>query len=132
MIGMILAFKMVKPTLWHRIEEKMNKGTLEICRSVNPKEVLVRDKVSQKVVPLQKYIDSQYNNYKKTPEQYKLRKHNQWREKQSKHESEILKAQDLIAKNPNLLNSSAMTTLGKAKDIVNLSSNDIKRIQREI
>lgn len=132
MIGMILAFKMVKPALWHRIEQKMNNGTLEICRSVNPKEVLVRDKVSQKVVPLQKYIDSQYNNYKKTSEQHKLRNHNQWREKQSKHESEILKAQDLIAENPNLLNSSAMTTLGKAKDIVNLSSNDIKRIQREI
>ncbi len=132
MIGMILAFKMVKPALWHRIEQKMNSGTLEICRSVKKNEVLIRDKTSQKVVPLQKYIDSQYNNYKKTPEQYKLRNHNQWREKQSKHESEILKAQDLIAKNPNLLNSSAMTTLGKAKDIVNLSSNDIKRIQREI
>ena len=132
MIGMILAFKMVKPALWHRIEQKMNNGTLEICRSVNPKEVLVRDKVSQKVVPLQKYIDSQYNNYKKTPEQYKLRNHNQWREKQSKHESEIRNAQELIIENTNLLNSSAMTTLGKAKDIVNLSSNDIKRIQREI
>ena len=132
MIGMILAFKMVKPALWHRIEQKMNNGTLEICRSVNPKEVLVRDKVSQKVVPLQKYIDSQYNNYKKTPEQYKLRNHNQWREKQSKHELEILKAQEVISKNLNLLNSPAMTTLGKAKDIVNLSSNDIKRIQREI
>ena len=132
MIGMILAFKMVKPTLWHRIEQKMNHGTLEICRSVNPKEVLVRDKVSQKVVPLQKYIDSQYNNYKKTPEQYKLRNHNQWREKQSKHESEIRNAQGLIAENPNLLNSSAMTTLRKTKDIINLSQNDIKRIQREI
>ena len=132
MIGMILAFKMVKPALWHRIEQKMNNGTLEICRSVNPKEVLVRDKTSQKVVPLQKYIDSQYNNYKMTPEQYKLRNHNQWREKQSKHESEILKAQDLIAENPNLLKSPAMRTLGKAKDIVNLSPNDIKRIQREI
>ena len=132
MIGMILAFKMVKPTLWHRIEQKMNHGTLEICRSVNPKEVLVRDKVSQKVVPLQKYIDSQYNNYKKTPEQQKLRNHNQWREKQSKHESEIRNAQGLIAENPNLLNSSAMTTLRKTKDIINLSQNDIKRIQREI
>lgn len=132
MIGMILAFKMVRPGLWHRIEQKMNNGTLEICRSVNPKEVLVRDKVSQKVVPLQKYIDSQYNNYKKTPEQYKLRNHNQWREKQSKHELEILKAQEVISKNLNLLNSPAMTTLGKAKDIVNLSPNDIKRIQREI
>ena len=132
MIGMILAFKMVKPALWHRIEQKMNNGTLEICRSVNPKEVLVRDKVSQKVVPLQKYIDSQYNNYKKTPEQYKLRNHNQWREKQSKHELEILKAQEVISKNLNLLNSPAMKTLGEAKDIVNLSPNDIKRIQREI
>ena len=132
MIGMILAFKMVRPGLWHRIEQKMNNGTLEICRSVNPKEVLVRDKTSQKVVPLQKYIDSQYNNYKKTPEQYKLRNHNQWREKQSKHELEILKAQEVISKNPNLLTSQAMKTLGEAKDIVNLSPNDIKRIQREI
>ena len=132
MIGMILAFKMVKPALWHRIEQKMNNGTLEICRSVNPKEVLVRDKVSQKVVPLQKYIDSQYNNYKKTPEQYKLRNHNQWREKQSKHESEIRNAKKLIIENTNLLKSPAMRSLGEAKDIVNLSSNDIKRIQREI
>lgn len=132
MIGMILAFKHVKPTLWHRIEQKMNNGTLEICRSVNPKEVLVRDKVSQKVVPLQEYTDSQYTNYKMTPEQYKLRNHNQWREKQSKHESEIRNAQKLIIENTNLLNSSAMTTLGKAKDTVNLSPNDIKRIQREI
>lgn len=132
MIGMILAFKMVKPTLWHRIEQKMNHGTLEICRSVNPKEVLVRDKVSQKVVPLQKYIDSQYNNYKKTPEQYKLRNHNQWREKQSKHESEIRNAKEVISKNPNLLNSPAMRSLGEAKDIVNLSPNDIRRIQKEI
>ena len=132
MIGMILAFKHVKPTLWHRIEQKMNNGTLEICRSVNPKEVLVRDKVSQKVVPLQEYTDSQYNNHKMTPEQYKLRNHNQWLEKQSKHELEILKAQKIIAENPNLLNSQAMKTLGEAKDIVNLSPNDIKRIQREI
>ena len=132
MIGMILAFKMVKPALWHRIEQKMNNGTLEICRSVNPKEVLVRDRVSQKVVPLQEYIDSQYNNYKTTPEQYKLRNHNQWLEKQSKHESEIRNAQELIIENTNLLNSSAMTTLREAKDIVNLSPNDIKRIQREI
>ena len=132
MIGMILAFKMVKPALWHRIEQKMNNGTLEICRSINPKEVLVRDRVSQKVVPLQKYIDSQYNNYKMTPEQYKLRNHNQWREKQSKHESEIRNAKEVISKNPNLLNSPEMRSLGEAKDIVNLSSNDIKRIQREI
>ena len=132
MIGMILAFKHVKPTLWHRIEQKMNNETLEICRSVNPKEVLVRDKVSQKVVPLQEYIDSQYNNYKMTPEQYKLRNHNQWLEKQSKHELEILKAQEVISDNPNLLNSPAMKTLGEAKDTVNLSPNDIKRIQREI
>ena len=132
MIGMILAFKHIKPTLWHRIEQKMNNGTLEICRSINPKEVLVRDKASQKVIPLQEYIDSQYNNYKMSPEQYKLRNHNQWREKQSKHELEILKAQEVISKNPNLLNSPAMTTLKKAKDIVNLSPNDIKRIQREI
>lgn len=132
MIGMILAFKMVKPTLWHRIEQKMNHGTLEICRSVNPKEVLIRDKTSQKVVPLQKYIDSQYNNYKKTPEQYKLRNHNQWREKQGKHESEIRNAKEVISKNPNLLNSPAMRSLGEAKDTVNLSPNDIKRIQREI
>jgi len=132
MIGMILAFKMVRPGLWHRIEQKMNSGTLEICRSVKKNEVLIRDKTSQKVVLLQEYIDSQYNNYKKTSEQHKLRNHNQWREKQSKHESEILKAQDLIAENPNLLNSSAMRSLGEAKDIVNLSSNDIKRIQREI
>lgn len=132
MIGMILAFKMVKPTLWHRIEQKMNNGTLEICRSINPKEVLVRDKASQKVIPLQEYIDSQYNNYKMSPEQYKLRNHNQWREKQSKHELEILKAQEVISTNPNLLTSQAMRTLGEAKDIVNLSPNDIKRIQREI
>jgi hypothetical protein len=132
MIGMILAFKHVKPTLWHRIEQKMNNETLEICRSVNPKEVLVRDKVSQKVVPLQEYIDSQYNNYKMTPEQYKLRNHNQWLEKQSKHELEILKAQEVISDNPNLLNSPAMKILGEAKDTVNLSPNDIKRIQREI
>jgi hypothetical protein len=132
MIGMILAFKMVKPTLWHRIEQKMNNGTLEICRSINPKQVLIRDKTSQKVVPLQEYIDSQYNNYKMSPEQYKLRNHNQWREKQSKHELEILKAQEVISKNPHLLTSQAMRTLGEAKDIVNLSPNDIKRIQREI
>lgn len=132
MIGMILAFKHIKPTLWHRIEQKMNNGTLEICRSINPKEVLVRDKASQKVIPLQEYIDSQYNNYKMSPEQYKLRNHNQWREKQSKHELEILKAQEVISENPNLLTSQAMRTLGKAKDIVNLSPNDIKRIQREI
>lgn len=132
MIGMILAFKMVKPTLWHRIEQKMNNGTLEICRSVNPKEVLIRDKTSQKIVPLQEYIDSQYNNYKMSPEQYKLRNHNQWREKQSKHELEILKAQEVISTNPHLLTSQAMRTLGEAKDIVNLSPNDIKRIQREI
>ena len=132
MIGMILAFKHVKPTLWHRIEQKMNNETLEICRSVNPKEVLVRDKVSQKVVPLQEYIDSQYNNYKMTPEQYKLRNHNQWLEKQSEHELEIFKAQELITENTNLLNSPAMKALGEAKDTVNLSPNDIKRIQREI
>ena len=132
MIGMILAFKHVNPTLWHRIEQKMNNRTLEICRSVNPKEVLVRDKVSQKVVPLQEYIDSQYNNYKMTPEQYKLRNHNQWLEKQSEHELEIFKAQELITENTNLLNSPAMKTLGEAKDTVNLSPNDIKRIQREI
>ena len=132
MIGMILAFKMVKPALWHRIEQKMNNGTLEICRSVNKNEILIRDKASQKIVPLQAYIDSQYNNYKMTPEQYKLRNHNQWLEKQSKHESEIRKTQELIADNPNLLKSPAMRTLGEAKDIVNLSPNDIKRIQREI
>lgn len=132
MIGMILAFKHVNPTLWHRIEQKMNNRTLEICRSVNPKEVLIRDKTSQKVVPLQKYIDSQYNNYKMTPEQYKLRNHNQWREKQSKHESEIRNAKKLIIENTNLLKSPAMRSLGEAKDIVNLSPNDIKRIQREI
>ena len=41
MTGMILAFKMVKPWLWHKYEQKLNEWTLEICRSVKKNEVLI-------------------------------------------------------------------------------------------
>ena len=50
MIGMILAFKMVKPWIWEELTKKLNKWTLEICRSVKPNEILVRNPKTWEIV----------------------------------------------------------------------------------
>lgn len=131
-VWMILAFKMVKPWLWHKYEQKLNNWTMEICRSVKKNEVLIRNIKTWKVEKIQDIIDGKNNNYKPTPEQYRLRNHNRWREKQSKYELEILQAQEKIWELPESSRSEATKKLLEAWDIVNLSPNDIKRIQREI
>ncbi len=50
MIGMILAFKMVKPWLWQQYTQKLNEWTLEICRSVKANEILVRNPKTWEIV----------------------------------------------------------------------------------
>lgn len=49
-IGMILAFKMVKPWIWQKYTQKLNDWTLEICRSVKPNEILVRNPKTWEIV----------------------------------------------------------------------------------
>jgi hypothetical protein len=53
-------------------------------------------------------------------------------EKQSLFELQILKAQDLMRSTDVHLLTPSMKVLVEARDISQLSSNDIKRIQREI
>ena len=146
MIWMLLAFKMVKPQLRHDYAQKLNKWTLEICRWVRKNEVLLRDRNTWKLVnlhdlinrkteintELRDHIDSQHNNYGISAEQKQLREHNKWREKQSKYESEILQAQEKIWEMPEHLRSDAMKKLLESKDIVELSPEEIKEIQKEI
>jgi len=52
MIGMIIAFKMVKPTFWAKVESKLNNWTLEICRTENRKNPVVRNTETWLIVPL--------------------------------------------------------------------------------
>jgi len=57
MIGMLLAFKAVKPWLWQRYAQRLNDGTLEICRWVKKNEVLIRDPQTWRVERVQDLID---------------------------------------------------------------------------
>lgn len=56
-VWMILAFKMVKPWIWHNVEQKLNNWTLEICRSTKKWEFLIRDTKSWETSSLQDMID---------------------------------------------------------------------------
>ena len=132
MVWMILAFKAVKPWLRAKYEKKLNDWTLEICRSVKKNEILIRDPKTWKTEKIQELIDWKYNNYKPTPEQYKLRNHNKRLEKQSKYNAEYSEAIETISKIPEELRSESMRKLLKYKDMIEASPNDIKRIQREI
>ena len=51
MIGMILALKVANPTLWGKIHQNLNNGTIKICKSINWKTVLHNDK-NNKIVDL--------------------------------------------------------------------------------
>ena len=62
MIGMILAFKAFKPQLWAKYERKLNDGTLQVCRSTNKNEVLLRDPITWKTENIQDLIDNKNNN----------------------------------------------------------------------
>ena len=77
-------------------------------------------------------IESQFNNFDKSPSQKKLDSFNKWYEKQNSFELEVLQAQELMRWVDQKLLSQAMITLMNAKDISQLSSNDIKRVQKEI
>lgn len=51
MIGMILALKVANPTLWGKIHQNLNNGTIKICKSIKWKTVLHNDK-NNKIVDL--------------------------------------------------------------------------------
>ena len=57
MVWMIIAFKMVKPSLWHNIEKKLNEWTLEICRWTGKNEIVLRDPKTWKTEKLQNLIE---------------------------------------------------------------------------
>jgi hypothetical protein len=43
MIGMIIAFKAVKPGMWRNLADKLNDGTLIVCRTENRKNPVIRN-----------------------------------------------------------------------------------------
>ena len=51
MIGMILALKVANPTLWGKIHQNLNNGTIKICKSIRWKTVLQNTK-NNKIVDL--------------------------------------------------------------------------------
>ena len=51
MIGMILALKVANPTLWGKIHQNLNNGTIKICKSIDWKTVLHNAK-NNKIVDL--------------------------------------------------------------------------------
>ena len=51
MIGMILALKVANPTLWGKIHQNLNNGTIKICKSITWKTVLYNPK-NNKIVDL--------------------------------------------------------------------------------
>ena len=51
MIGMILALKVANPTLWGKIHQNLNNGTIKICKSIKWKTVLYNPK-NNKIVDL--------------------------------------------------------------------------------
>jgi len=143
MIGMILAFKAVRPTFWHNIEQKLNNWTLEICRSTKKWEFLVRDTKTWGIKSLQKMIDEQYNDFKPTPEQQRLSNQNRRLEVQSKaleNAGKELNIKDMwlgwvqkqLQNIPEWKRSETVKKLLSYKDIFEVSSNDIKRLQREL
>jgi hypothetical protein len=79
-------------------------------------------------------IENSYNSYRQysSPEQAKLQNHTKRVEKQSVFKFQILQAQDLMKSINETYLSSSMKVLRDAWDIMNLSPNDIKRVQREI
>lgn len=78
-------------------------------------------------------IDNQFNNYKNPPAQKRIDNLYKQYEKQDKFELQVLQAQDLLRSQWDAKYiSDAMKTLRDAGDIVQLSSNDVKRVQKEI
>jgi len=63
MIGMVLAFKMVKPQLWAKYEQKLSEWTLEICRSTVSGEFLFRTP-EKWLIPFNLNTENQYFNWK--------------------------------------------------------------------
>ena len=132
MIGMILAFKAVKPGIRQKYAQKLNDGTLEICRWVKKNQTLLRDPITWKVEDLQTLIDGNYNNYKKTAEQHKLNNYNKRLENQSKYNWEYTKAKEIISEIPENMRTESMKKFLETWDMNDFPVNDIKRIQREI
>ena len=132
MVWMILAFKAVKPWLWAKYEKQINDWTLKIYRWTKKNEILLKDSKTWKIERIQDLIDWQYNNYKPTPEQQKLRNHNQRIEKQSKYNAQYTEARKIISKLPENLRSEAMKKFLETWDMIESSPNDVKRIQKEI
>lgn len=79
-----------------------------------------------------KNIDKTFNNYEKSPSQKQLDTQMKRVEKQTVFELQVLQAQDLMRSVDATLLTDSMKVLLEAKDISQLSSNDIKRVQREI
>lgn len=50
MVGMILAFKVAKPTLWPKLAEKLNEWTLRVCRETTGKGIVIVDPATWKIV----------------------------------------------------------------------------------
>ena len=57
MVWMILAFRVVKPQLWHKYEQRLNQWTLEICRWINGNQILIREPKTWKIEDIQDLID---------------------------------------------------------------------------
>lgn len=52
MIGMILAFQVIKPNLYGRLTQKLNNGTLEIYRTTDPKNPRIKNNNTGESIPL--------------------------------------------------------------------------------
>lgn len=131
-VGMILAFKAVKPQLWAKYEQQLNDWTLEICRSTKVNEVLLRNTKTWEIKKIKDLVDGKYDNYRTTPEQHRLNNQNKWLEKQSQYETEYNESKKIISELPEDLRSDTMKKLLNVNDMIELSSNDIKRLQKEI
>jgi hypothetical protein len=77
-------------------------------------------------------VEQQFSRYNRNPDQLKLNNFNKWYEQQSKYELQILQAQELLRSIDDKMLTGELRVLRDAWDIVTLSPNDIKRVQRII
>jgi hypothetical protein len=91
MIGMIIAFKAVKPGMWNQLTSKLNDWTLIICRTMDWKNPVIRNTKTWALVPLKDLhkktdiIGSEEGTRRQEPENKNQRKseenrQNEWRE----------------------------------------------------
>lgn len=52
MIGMILAFQVIKPNLYERLTQRLNNWTLEIYRTTNPNNPRIKNTITGETIPL--------------------------------------------------------------------------------